>query len=354
MRSHRNNRLWTIPVLVAAVCLMAAACGSSSKKAAKVPPSVTSTTAPPTFPAGTTMANIQAKGKIVVGIKYDQPGVGQRNPTNNAFEGFDVDIARLMAIGIFGGTMDTIDAKIEFKEAVSKNREPFLQNGDVDIVVASYTINDTRKQVVDFAGPYLLAHQDILVKSSESSIKSVGDLNGKKVCSVQGSTSEKNVVAKAPQAQLLSFDDYSKCTEALTDGRVVAVTTDGPILAGYVAKSNGTFKVLNAPFTDEPYGIGLKKGDDVFRAFLNDRLEKVESDGQWAKAFSATLGKLGLAVPTPPPIDRYGTAGASSTTSSSSSTTSTVKATPPTTTAPVEETTTVPAEETTTTPTTTP
>jgi len=296
------------------------------------------------------MANIQAKGKIKVGIKYDQPGVGLRNPTNNAFEGFDVDIARLMAIGIFGGTMETIDTKIEFIEAVSANREPFLQNGNVDIVVASYTINDTRKQVVDFAGPYLVAHEDILVKTSEATIKSVGDLNGKKVCSVAGSTSEKNVVAKAPQVQLTSFDVYSKCAEGLTDGRVVAVVTDGPILAGFVAKSNGEFKLVNAPFSDEPYGIGLKKGDDVFRAFLNDRLEKVETDGQWAKAFQATLGKLGLAVPTPPPIDRYGMAGASSTTSSSSSsstTSSTVKTAPATTTAPVEETTTVPAEVTT-------
>jgi len=314
MRSRRTTRLWTVPVLVLALALVASACGSSSKKA--TPPASTTATTLPTFAAGTAMAAIQAKGKMVVGIKYDQPGVGLRNPTNNSFEGFDVDIARLMAVGIFGGSPDTLGNKVEFVEAVSKNREPFLQNGNVDIVVASYTINDTRKQVVDFAGPYLLAHQDILVKTSENTIKSVTDLNGKKVCSVQGSTSEKNVIAKAPQAQLLSFDDYSKCTEALTDGRVVAVTTDGPILAGYVAKSNGAFKVLNAPFTDEPYGIGLKKGDDAFRAFLNDRLEKIEGDGQWATAFQGTLGKLGLALPTPPPIDRYGTVGSPSATTS--------------------------------------
>jgi len=348
MRNHPTSRLWTVSVVVLALGLVASACGSSSKKAAT--PSTTSATTPPTFPAGTAMAAIQAKGKMVVGIKFDQPGVGLRNPTNNTFEGFDVDIARLMAVGIFGGTPDTLANKVEFVEAVSKNREPFIQNGNVDIVVASYTINDTRKQVVDFAGPYLLAHQDILVKTSENTIKSVTDLNGKKVCSVQGSTSEKNVIAKAPQAQLLSFDDYSKCTEALTDGRVVAVTTDGPILAGYVEKSNGAFKVLNAPFTDEPYGIGLKKGDDAFRAFLNDRLEKIEADGQWASAFQATLGKLGLALPTPPPIDRYGTAG---TPSATTSTTSAAKATTTvpgaTTTAPTASTTTPPASTTSTT-----
>ena len=138
---------------------------------------------------------------------------------------------------------------------------------------------------------------------------------------MQGSTSEKNVVARAPQTQLLSFDTYSKCYEALIDGRVVAVTTDGPILAGFVGQSNGEVKVVNAPFTDEPYGIGLKKGDDAFRAFLNDRLETIEENGQWAEAFENTLGELGLALPEPPPIDRYGTVGgpsASTTTSTGS------------------------------------
>jgi len=323
-----------VPVLVLAVTLIAAACGSDKKETSTATTKATPTTEAPTFPAGTSMANIQGRGTLKVGIKYDQPGVGLRNPTNNAFEGFDVDIAKLLAVGIFGGTPDTLGNKVEFVEAVSANREPFIQNGNVDIVVASYTINDTRKQQVDFAGPYLLAHQDILVKTSDNAIKTVTDLNGNKVCSVQGSTSEKNVVAKAPQAELLSFDTYSKCAEALTDGRVVAVTTDGPILAGYVAKSDGAFKVVNAPFSDEPYGIGLKKGDDAFRAFLNDRLEKIEDNGEWAAAFEATLGKLGLALPEPPPIDRYGTVGTpgATTTTVAGGTTTTTAATGSTTT----------------------
>ncbi len=316
MRSPRNPRRWTASVLVLAVVLVAAACGSDDDGTTTATTTGTPTTQAPTFPAGTTMANIQARGTMKVGIKYDQPGVGLRNPINNAFEGFDVDIAELMAVGIFGGTVEDLGNKVEFIEAVSANREPFIQSGNVDIVVASYTINDTRKQQVDFAGPYLIAHQDILVKSDDNTIKTVTDLNGKKVCSVAGSTSEKNVVAKAPQSELLSFDTYSKCAEALTDGRVAAVTTDGPILAGYVAQSNGTLKVVNAPFTDEPYGIGLKKGDEAFRAFLNDRIETIETNGEWAAAFEATLGKLGLALPEPPPIDRYGTGTAPGTTTS--------------------------------------
>ena len=328
-RSPRSTRQWMAPVLALTIVLVAAACGSDDTTTSTATTNATEAVPPPTFAPGTTMANIQAKGKLVVGIKYDQPGVGLRNPTNNSFEGFDIDIAELMAVGIFGGTPDSLGNKIEFVEAVSANREPFIQNGNVDIVVASYTINDTRKQQVDFAGPYLLAHQDVLVLESDNSIKSVTDLNGKKVCSVQGSTSEKNVIAKAPQAELLSFDTYSKCAEALTDGRVVAVTTDGPILAGFVSTSGGAFKVVNAPFTDEPYGIGLKKGDDAFRAFLNDRLEKIEADGEWAAAFEATLGKLSLALPEPPPIDRYGAIGElnATTTSTPGATTSTTAAT---------------------------
>src|SRR5205807_5196131 len=135
--------------------------------------------------------------------------------------GFDVEIAKLIAVGIFGGTPASAKNKINFVEAVSKNREPFIQNGTVDIVVATYTINDTRKQVVDFAGPYFIAHQDIMVKKDDNSIKSVTDLNGKKVCSAQGSTSIKNLQEKAPQADTsITFDTYSKCAEALTDGRV--------------------------------------------------------------------------------------------------------------------------------------
>ena len=326
----RRRRWMIFSVLVLAVSLVAAGCGDDDEE------ETTDTTAsgqsqsqpPPSFAAGTTMATIQSKGKLVVGVKFDQPGFGQRNPTNNQVEGFDVEIAKLIAVGIFGGTVDDVSSKIEFKEAISRNREPFIQNGDVDIVIATYTINDTRKQVVDFAGPYFIAHQDILVKSSDNSIRSVDDLNGKRVCSVKGSTSETNVKLKAPRVDVLALDDYSKCTEALTDGRVVAVTTDAPILGGYVAQSAGAFKLVKAPFTDEPYGIGLKKGDDAFRAFLNDRLEAIYADGTWAKAFTATLGKLALDLPTPPPVNRYtSTPGTATTTASGGTTTTSVAST---------------------------
>ncbi len=259
--------------------------------------------APPTFPAGTTMAALQQKGKIIIGIKFDQRGFGLMNTQTNKVEGFDEEMSELVATAIFGSGGDK---KIEFVEAKSKDREVFIEQGKVDLVVATYTINDERKARVDFAGPYFVAHQDIMVKADDDSIKSVEDLNGKKVCSVQGSTSLKNLQAKAPRADTsITFDIYTKCADAMGDGRVDAVTTDDAILAGLVKDSDGAFKLLGAPFTDEPYGMGLKKGDQAFRDFLNDVIEDAIASGEWKAGFEETLGKDDLPVPPPPTVNRY-------------------------------------------------
>lgn len=308
----RTRRIWGLGALLLVLALLASACGDSDDPAIDAgqgDDDATTTTEltvdAPDFEAGTTMAELQEEGKLVVGTKFDQPGFGLKTPSG--IEGFDVEIAKLIAQRIFGGTLAEAEDKIEFVEAVSKNREPFIQDGTVDIVVATYTINDTRKEVVDFAGPYFVARQDILVKADNDEIESVEDLNGKKVCSVKGSTSEKNLAAKAPQAEAVLFDSYSLCVEALNDGRVEAVTTDNIILQGFVNTSNGDLKLVKAPFSDEPYGIGLSKGDDAFRDFINDVLEEIFDNGQWETAFEATLGPqgLGLDVPEPPEVDRY-------------------------------------------------
>ena len=291
-----KQRRWKVLAAVVGFALVAA-CGSD-KKASTTSSSASSATES-SFAAGTTMARIKQAGTIKVGVKFDQPGFGLKNPTSGQVEGFDVEIAKLIVAAIGK------DVKIEYIESVSKNREPFIQDGTVDLVAATYTINDTRKQVVDFAGPYFVAKQDIMVKKDDTTIKKVDDLNGKKVCTVTGSTSEKNVKAKAPQADVTLFDSYSKCAEALTDGRVVAVTTDNTILAGLIQASSGAFKLVEAPFSDEPYGLGVKLHDDAFRTFINDTLDQIFKNGDWAKAFEATLGKIGLKTPEPPKVDRY-------------------------------------------------
>jgi len=305
------RRIRLIGALLASVALTATACGSSDDGTVNGgQPSASTAPQKPTFAAGTTMAALQNKGKIVIGVKFDQPGLGQKNPTNNKVEGFDVEIAKQVALGIFGGSINDIESKIEFKESITANREVFLENATVDMVVATYTINDARKQRIDFAGPYYVAGQDIMVKSNDTTVKSVNDLNGKKTCSVRNSTPAANVKRLAPQADLTEFDQYSDCVQALRDGRVQSVTTDNSILLGFVNTSPTEFKIVGNKFTDEPYGIGVKRGDDAFRTFINDRLESIYGNGEWVKLFVATLGKLGIPTPTPPPVNRYASAGA--------------------------------------------
>jgi glutamate transport system substrate-binding protein len=254
------------------------------------------------FPAGSTMARLHDAGKITVGTKIDQPGFGLLNPQTQKPEGFDVEIAKIIA-GKLGIKADDIT----WTETVSANREPFIQNGQVDMVVATYTINDTRKQVVDFAGPYYVAGQDIMVaKGNPEKIKGPDDLAGKKVCSVEGSTPAQNIRTNYPQAQLTTYDVYSKCADDLKNGNVQAVTTDNVILTGLVAGSPKDFELVGNPFTKEPYGIGLKKGDTEFRNFINDVLEKSFKDGSWADAWDRTAGDIsGQKAPEPPKVDRY-------------------------------------------------
>jgi glutamate transport system substrate-binding protein len=251
------------------------------------------------FAAGTTMAKLKDAGKVRVGTKFDQPLFGLKNLEGKP-EGFDVEIAKLIA-----GEMGIAADKIEWIEAVSANREPFIQQDKVDFVVATYTINDKRKQVVDFAGPYYQAGQDIMVaKGNPEGIGGPDDLAGKKVCSVTGSTPAENIRTNYPKAQLTEFDVYSKCAEALKNGQVQAVTTDNVILLGLISQDPEAFELVDKPFTKEPYGIGLKKGDTEFRNFINDTLEKAEKDGRWLAAWDATAGKVAKEKPTPPPIDR--------------------------------------------------
>jgi glutamate transport system substrate-binding protein len=255
-----------------------------------------------TFDAGTTMAELNEAGAITVGTKFDQPGFGLLNPRTQEPEGFDVEIAKLVAAKL-GIEADNIT----WTETVSANREPFIQNGQVDIVVATYTINDKRKEVIDFAGPYYEAGQDIMVaKGNPEDIAGPEDLAGKTVCSVEGSTPAQNIRDNFPEAQLTTYDVYSKCADDLKNGNVQAVTTDNVILTGLVAGSPEDFELVGNPFTEEPYGIGLTKGDTEFRDFINDVLEDSFEDGSWEEAWDRTAGDItGTAAPEPPAVDRY-------------------------------------------------
>ena len=295
--------------LLVALLLVAAGCGDDDDDDAAVDADETSEPADDEgddgasvateHPAGSTMARIAEEGTMTIGTKFDQPLFGLQDPRTGDVEGFDVEIARLIAERI------APDLEVEFVETPSAIRETAIQDGTVDMVVATYTINDTRKEVIDFAGPYYVAGQDIMVAAGDTSITGVDDLNGKRVCSVQGSTSVENIREMAPEAEVTEYDVYSKCADDLRNGRVDAVSTDNVILVGLISESDGAFELVGNPFTEEPYGIGVTKGDDEFRSFINDVLEEIYESGEWAEAYEATVGTVVDETPEPPAVDRY-------------------------------------------------
>ncbi|MFE5729663.1 glutamate ABC transporter substrate-binding protein [Streptomyces sp. NPDC056528] len=227
--------------------------------------------------------------EITVGIKFDQPGIGLKTP-DGTYTGFDVDVATYVA-----GELGHDPSDIVWKEAKSADRETLLQRGDVDFVAASYSINDERAQKVDFAGPYLLAHQDVLLRADDDSVKQPSDLNDKKLCSVTGSTSAQNVKTKlAPDAQLQEYGGYSECLTGLENGVIDAVTTDDSILAGYASQSQfeDKFKLGGFKMSNENYGIGVQKGSDL-KERINTALEKMVADGSWDAAVKKNFGPAG-------------------------------------------------------------
>lgn len=225
--------------------------------------------------------------KIKIGIKFDQPGLGFKD--GNDYKGFDVDVAKYVANEL-GYPAD----KIEFVSAPSANRETMLQNKQVDMIFATYSITDERKKVVDFAGPYFVAGQDLLVKK-DSNITSPEDLNGKNLCSVTGSTSARKVKDKyASKVNLQELPGYAECVTQMAGGTIDAVTTDDIILAGLAAQPayQGKFKVVGKPFTEEKYGVGIPKGSDKCQD-INKAITKMIKSGDWKKALESNTKGTG-------------------------------------------------------------
>jgi glutamate transport system substrate-binding protein len=290
----KRSRIALVAAAAATALLFAGCAGDAGSPGGDgAEPSVEAT---PTFDADTTMAKLADAGTITIGTKFDQPLFGLVGPDGTP-EGFDVEIGKIIA-----GKLGIAPEDIKWVETVSANREPFIENGQVDIVVATYTINDKRKEVISFAGPYYMAGQSILVLADNDTIKSEQDLVGQKVCSVTGSTPAENLATLGAEPVLT--DTYTACLEPLRSGQVVAVSTDNVILAGLAAQNEGEFKIVGEPFTQEPYGIGLKKDDTDFRMWINDVLEESYADGTYEEAWNKTAGTV-LPFVDPPAVDRY-------------------------------------------------
>ncbi|MDQ0987969.1 glutamate ABC transporter substrate-binding protein [Streptomyces sp. V2I9] len=306
MLRTRNTRTRRAAALVTGLLLaaLAAGCGKDGSPPVKGPKAG----ALPVYrvdtgfdlPDSRTWTRAKKRGHLTVGAKEDQPYLGEKDPASGAYTGFDIEIARMMA-----ASLGFEPKSIRFRTIASANRETALQNGQIDYYVGTYTINDMRKKLVGFAGPYYLAGQGLLVRTDEDDIDGPRDLAGRTVCSAAGSTPYQRIAADYPRATLVAYDTYSICVDNLLTYQVDAVTTDDAILLGFAAKAPDEMKVVGKPFSEEPYGIGVPRADNALREALNDALEANEKNGNWKKAYEATLGLSGAPAPAPPPIDRY-------------------------------------------------
>lgn len=235
-------------------------------------------------PAAGTLAEIKKRDKFVVGVKYDLNLFGLKDPATGKVEGFDIDIAKAIAKKVLGD-----ENKIELKEVTSKTRIPMLRNGEIDAIIATMTVTEERKKEVDFSDIYFMAGQSFLVKK-DSPINGIADIKkGVKVVTAKGSTSAANIRAKAPDATVLEFENYAEAFTALKAGQGDALTTDNALLYG-MAKQDPNFRVTEGAFTEEPYGIAIKKGDQEFVKVVNDTLKELKQSGEYDKIYGKWIG----------------------------------------------------------------
>lgn len=242
------------------------------------------------------------RGKLIIGSKADQPYLGFQDQNTKKYEGFDVEIAKMVAADL---GFDP-EKQVQFKTIDSSIRETAISKGQIDLMVGTYTMNDERKKQVNFAGPYYMAGQDLLVRKDDKSIKGPETIKGKKVCSIAGSTPLQNIKDNKKKfgAETQEFAKYSDCVKQVLDGQVDAMTTDDAILKGYAAERPQKLRVVGKTFSEEPYGIGLKKGDTELQKAVTDAVEKHQKDGSYKKAYEATLGKSGSKFVEPPALER--------------------------------------------------
>ena len=246
------------------------------------------------FDAGTPLGDIQEKGEIAIGVKYDVPPFGFNNPSSGKVEGFDVDLGQAIA--------DKLGVKPKFIEAISDNRIPFLEDGTADLILSTMTINEERVGEIDFSDPYFIARGRILTKKDNTEIKGVADLAGKDVCTVLGSTYEATLKQQAPDAKLRLVDTYSECLELIQNGSVDAVSTDDVILTGMIIQDD-SLQLVGDELTQEPYGAGIKKGATQVVGHVNEVLDGLKEDGTWQKTYDRWIGQYTGEDAQPPDID---------------------------------------------------
>ncbi|ATE53115.1 MULTISPECIES: glutamate ABC transporter substrate-binding protein [Actinosynnema] len=238
------------------------------------------------------------QGRITIGVAHDQPGLGLRRQDGN-LRGFDIDVARYVAT-----ELGVPESGITWVEAPPEDRERLLTSGEVDLVVNGYSITPKRREVVDFAGPYYTAGQDLLVLIDNQEITGPDSLSrGQRLCSVTGTTSAQYVKDTfAKNVKLVEQPRFSECVTALLAGEVDALTTDDVVLAGYAAQNPELLRVVGEPFSEEEYGIGLPKGQQETKDAVTAALRKMVDSGEWKRAQEVNVGGSDYRLPEPPQI----------------------------------------------------
>ncbi len=273
---------WIAIFALALGVLVASGCGDDDDEGGGSAATTTTPAEKRSFAAGTTMAKLQDAGEIKIGVKYDVPPFGFKNPETNAIEGFDIDIGKAIAA--------ELGVEPKFIEAISDNRIPFLKDGTADLILSTMTINAERDEEIDFSEPYFIARGRILVKKDNNEIAGVKDLAGKEVCTVLGSTYEETLKKQAPTAKRRLVDTYSECLELIQNGAVDAESTDDVILTGHIIQDD-ELKLVGDPLTTEPYGAGLKEGDTAFKELVDETIQKFKDDGRWKQTYDKWIGR---------------------------------------------------------------
>jgi ABC-type amino acid transport substrate-binding protein len=276
--TDRTRWRWLVVALFALAALAFPACGGDDdddddggEPAAEVEE----------FPAGTTMAELQGKGEIVIGVKFDVPPFGFLNPQTGDVEGFDVDLGKAIA--------EDLGVQPRFIEAITDNRIPFLVDGTVDLILSTMTITKERDLEIDFSEPYYIAGGRVLVREG-SDIQGIQDLGGQRVCTARGSTYQVSIKQQTPDAELRLVDTYSECFELIQNEAVDAVSTDNVILTGMIVQ-DPSLLMVGEEYTTEPYGAGIVQGDTEFKEFVDGVITEYKEDGRWEEAYQKWVGQ---------------------------------------------------------------
>ena len=281
-----NTKSWRLLIvaMLAVLALVAVGCGDDEEEPTTTGGGAAAETEEAQkYEAGTTLGDIQAKGEITIGVKFDVPPFGFKNPKTGDVEGFDVDLGKAVA--------EKLGVEPKFIEAISDNRIPFLQDGTADLILSTMTINEERVGEINFSDPYFIAKGRILVKADNDEITGVDSLAGKNVCTALGSTYEATIKEQAPDAKLKLVDSYSECLELLQNGSVDAISTDDVILTGMIIQTGDELKLVGDELTQEPYGAGIKKDDQELTDFVNEVFTEYKEGGQWDETYEKWVGQ---------------------------------------------------------------